>query len=158
MLKMIVIFSVCSIVNVMLNTIKTIIMYRNEKISSALINAITYGFYTVVVVLMAGEMALWLKMILTAATNFIGVWLSMCIMDKINKDKLWKVEITVKTDQAEFADRALFEEHIKYSPLPLNNGWYTFHCYCENKQETAICKEIAKSYDGKISAYESKSL
>jgi hypothetical protein len=91
----ILIFTVCSLINVMLNTVKTIIMYRNEKLSSSLINAITYGFYTIIVVLMAGDMDLWLKIILTAGTNFVGVWASMAILDRFKKDKLWKVEATV---------------------------------------------------------------
>ena len=41
----IILFVVCQFINVALNTAKTIIMHKEEKISSAVINAITYGFY-----------------------------------------------------------------------------------------------------------------
>lgn len=154
-IKFIIVFALCSLVNVMFNTAKTIIMYRNEKFSSSLINAITYGFYTIVVVLMAGEMALWLKVIITAATNFVGVWLSMLILEHFRKDKLWKVEIAV-----EAADAPNVHKHLELNSIPHNyievGAWVMFNCYCMAQKDTTTAIEIAKQYNGKISAYENK--
>ena len=121
----IIIFSVCSLLNVMLNTAKTIIMYKKQKLSSSVINAVTYGFYTVVVVLMAGEMPLIWKIGLTAITNFIGVWISMVILQKIEKDKLWKVEATIT--RQDFDDNKTILEGIKVPHNYIDIGKYCVH-------------------------------
>ena len=37
-------------------------------------------------------------------------------------------------------------------------SWVMFNCYCNCQSETAYVVDIAKRYNGKISAYESKPL
>ena len=159
MLQFIIIFTLCSLVNVMLNTAKTIIMYRNEKLSSALANAVTYGFYTVVVVLMAGDMELWVKVAVTAITNFIGVWLSMFILEKIRKDKLWRVEFTVNNERT---DCVGIVSDLRAADVPFNAndlGVHTvFTCYCATQADSLNVKEIITKYGGKYFAVEGKSL
>lgn len=160
MFKFILIFSLCSLVNVMLNTVKTIVMYRNEKISSATINAITYGFYTVIVVLMAGEMPLYLKIIITAATNFIGVYLSMMIMDKLRKDKLWKIEATIPSSEVERMELACVHYNISHSRIEVDplHTHTLFIFYCPTQKHSAVVREMLKDYDAKYFVSESKNL
>lgn len=159
MLKFIIIFTLCSLVNVMLNTVKTIVMYRNDKMSSALINAITYGFYTIVVVLMAGDMALWLKVIITAATNFVGVWLSMLILEKIRKDKLWCVECTVKAEFSQELASNLENCGIPFSIIAINdNARDLFKIYCNTQADSANVKGLLNLYGAKYFVSESKTL
>lgn len=155
-MKMIIIFAICSLVNVMLNTIKTIIMYKNEKISSSVINAVTYGFYTVVVVLMAGDMELWLKVVLTTVTNFFGVYLSMMLLDKLRKDKLWKVEATVPTKYAEAVHFDL--KTVPHSFIKISEKHTLFNFYCATQKESAKVKAIINQYDAKYFVSESKNL
>jgi hypothetical protein len=153
----ILIFTVCSLINVMLNTVKTIIMYRNEKLSSSLINAITYGFYTIIVVLMAGDMDLWLKIILTAGTNFVGVWASMAILDRFKKDKLWKVEATVS--DKDFKENAELFNLIK---VPHNyidiEGGKIVNFYCATQKQSLLVKDLLTECNAKYFVSESKSL
>lgn len=87
-LNTILVFTICSIVNVMLNTIKTIIIYKKNKISSSVINTVTYGFYTIIIILITNNMPLSIKIALTAITNFINVWFSIIILKNFEKDKL----------------------------------------------------------------------
>ena len=47
--KMVIIFIVCSLVNVILSTLKTLIMVNAGRGSAIIINAVCYGFYTLVV-------------------------------------------------------------------------------------------------------------
>lgn len=155
-MKMIIIFTICSLVNVMLNTIKTIIMYKNEKISSSVINAITYGFYTVVVVLMAGDMALWVKVVLTATTNFFGVYLSMMILDRLRKDKLWKVEATIPTKYAEAVHFDL--KSVPHSFIKISEKYTLFNFYCATQKDSTRVKDIINQYDAKYFVSESKNL
>lgn len=159
MLKAIIIFAVCSLVNVMLNTIKTIIMYRQDKLSSASINAITYGFYTLIVVLMADPgMNLWVKMALTALTNFIGVWASMVILDTFRKDKLWKVEATIPCGESADACRMLDGAKIPYNTVPTTGDYKIFNIFCATQEQSHNVREILKQFNAKYFVSESKNL
>ena len=159
MMTTIIIFTICSLINVMLNTVKTIVMYKKNILSSALVNAVTYGFYTVIVVLMAGgEMPLGWKILLTALTNFIGVALSMMIMKKLEKDKLWKVEATViyirKDDVCEMLNKA----KVPYNYIDGVGKYTLFNIFCSTQKQSAAVKEILKAYEAKYFVSESKTL
>ena len=159
MMITIIIFTICSLINVMLNTVKTIVMYKKNILSSALVNAVTYGFYTVIVVLMAGgEMPLGWKILLTALTNFVGVALSMMIMKKLEKDKLWKVEATViyirKDDVCEMLNKA----KVPYNYIDGVGKYTLFNIFCSTQKQSAAVKEILKAYEAKYFVSESKTL
>ena len=159
MMTTIIIFTICSLINVMLSTVKTIVMYKKNILSSALVNAVTYGFYTVIVVLMAGgEIPLGWKILLTALTNFIGVALSMMIMRKLEKDKLWKVEATViyirKDDVCDMLNKA----KVPYNYIDGVGKYTLFNIFCSTQQQSAAVKEILKAYEAKYFVSESKTL
>lgn len=158
-MKFIIIFSIASIINVMLNTIKTIVMYDKNKLSSSLINAVTYGFYTVIVVMMAGEMPLVTKIVVTAVTNFIGVWWSMVILAKFEKDKLWEVRTTVRSSVAENVACALHDINISYSTIETIDGSHViFNIYCPTQNDSLAIKQILKKFNAKYFVSESKTL
>lgn len=159
MMTTIIIFTICSLINVMLSTVKTIVMYKKNILSSALVNAVTYGFYTVIVVLMAGgEIPLGWKILLTALTNFIGVALSMMIMRKLEKDKLWKVEATViyirKDDVCDMLNKA----KVPYNYIDGVGKYTLFNIFCSTQQQSTAVKEILKAYEAKYFVSESKTL
>lgn len=158
MMTTLIIFTICSLVNVMLNTVKTIVMYKKNVLSSAFINAVTYGFYTVIVVLMAGEMPLVWKILLTALTNFVGVALSMMVMNKLEKDKLWKVEATViykcKDDVCEMLNKA----RVPYNYIEGVGRYTLFNIFCSTQKQSSAVKEILKAYEAKYFVSESKTL
>lgn len=159
MMTTIIIFTICSLINVMLSTVKTIVMYKKNILSSALVNAVTYGFYTVIVVLMAGgEMPLGWKILLTALTNFIGVALSMMIMRKLEKDKLWKVEATViyirKDDVCDMLNKA----KVPYNYIDGVGKYTLFNIFCSTQKQSTAVKEILKAYEAKYFVSESKTL
>lgn len=159
MMTTIIIFTICSLINVMLSTIKTIVMYKKNILSSALVNAVTYGFYTVIVVLMAGgEMPLGWKILLTALTNFIGVALSMMIMKKLEKDKLWKVEATVIYIRKEDVCDMLNKAKVPYNYIDGVGKYTLFNIFCSTQQQSTAVKEILKAYEAKYFVSESKTL
>ena len=159
MIKFIVLFIIASFINVMLNTIKTIIMYRNEKLSSSLINAITYSVYCVVVVLMAGDMPLWVKVVITAGTNFVGVWLSMCIMDRFHKDKLWEVRATSSAKDGVEIENLLINAKIGYTKLQtVDRMRAVFNIYCPDQKTSAAVRQILNRFNVKYFVSETKSL
>ena len=89
------IFVILNVVNVIIQTIKSIATIKCGKLSAAVINAVAYGLYTIVVVYMVCDLPLWLKATVIAVANLIGVYAVKLIEEKKRKDKLWKVEAQV---------------------------------------------------------------
>lgn len=153
----ILLFALCTAVNVILSTIKSILTVNGGKVSASLINAITYGFYSYVIVLTSADgMPIWLKMAITAVCNFIGVYLVKWIEEKARKDKLWKVELTVPTKYTNTIDFDLHD--VPHSYIELSDKHTLFNFYCATQKESAKVKDIANQYEAKYFVAESKNL
>lgn len=154
----ILIFAIATIVNVTLSTIRSLCTIKGGKWISAISNAVCYGFYPLIVMLTAkGTVDIIINMVITAVANFVCVWIIKFIEEKAKKDKLWKVEMAIPLIKADVAETDLIYDNISYTPHRLDK-WVIFNCYCETQADTKICVNIAKELNGKISAYESKSL
>lgn len=153
----ILLFALCTAVNVILSTIKSILTVNGGKVSASLINAITYGFYSYVIVLTSADgMPIWLKMAITAVCNFIGVYLVKWIEEKARKDRLWKVELTVPTKYTNTIDFDLHD--VPHSYIELSDKHTLFNFYCATQKESAKVKAIANQYEAKYFVAESKNL
>lgn len=153
----ILLFALCTAVNVILSTIKSILTVNGGKISASLINAITYGFYSYVIVLTSADgMPIWLKMAITAVCNFVGVYFVKWIEEKARKDKLWKVELTVPTRYTTTIDFDLHD--VPHSYIELSDKHTLFNFYCATQKESAKVKAIANQYEAKYFVAESKNL
>lgn len=153
----ILLFALCTAVNVILSTVKSILTVNGGKVSASLINAITYGFYSYVIVLTSADgMPIWLKMAITAVCNFIGVYLVKWIEEKARKDKLWKVELTVPTKYTNTIDFDLHD--VPHSYIELSDKHTLFNFYCATQKESAKVKAIANQYEAKYFVAESKNL
>ena len=93
--KLLIIFIVLNIFNVIIQTVKSIATVKCGKTVAAIINAVAYGLYTIVTVYMLCELDLWLKAVIVAVANLIGVYVVKLLEEKARKDKLWKVEATL---------------------------------------------------------------
>jgi hypothetical protein len=157
-MKLLTIFIIASIINVIIQTIKSIATIKCGKWASAIINAIAYGFYTWVVVLTVCDLDLWTKIIVTAVTNFVGVYVVKWIEEKARKDKLWKVEATVLRGYTQQLHTELVLAEISHNYLE-NVGKYTlFNIYSETQEQSAKAKEIMAKYGAKYFVTESKTL
>ena len=93
-MKLLILFIVMNIVNVVLQTIKSLATVKCGKWGAAIVNAVAYGLYTYIVVLTMCDLPLLWKCVIVALANFIGVYVVKLIEEKARKDKLWKVEAT----------------------------------------------------------------
>lgn len=153
----ILLFALCTAVNVILSTIKSILTVNGGKVSASLINAITYGFYSYVIVLTSADgMPIWLKMAITAVCNFVGVYFIKWIEEKARKDRLWKVELTVPTKYTNTIDFDLHD--VPHSYIELSDKHTLFNFYCATQKESAKVKAIANQYEAKYFVAESKNL
>jgi hypothetical protein len=116
-----------------------------EKMS-ILINAICYGFYTLVVKQL-GAVDYVTAVIVTILANIVGVWISYRIMDLFKKDKLWRITATLK-NKKEFDEciAQLKKYNIGCTPIEKTNS---VDIYSYNQKESAIIKSVLDNYDYK---------
>ena len=149
----IIIFTVCSLVNVILSTMKTILTVRSTKVVASIINAVTYGFYAIVVKQLA-SLDLTVTVIVTIATNLIGVYLSMWIMDKMKKDCLWKISVTTK-DKSIIKKIENFDIEYTLSPIQYKKEtYYSIEIFSKNQKDSSIIKNILNEYKVKYNVTE----
>lgn len=154
----ILIFAIATVINVTLSTIRSICTIKCGKWLSAISNAVCYGFYPLIVMLTAqGTVGIIVNMAITAVANFVCVWLIKYIEEKGRKDKMWKVEMAIPADELGVVKSMLERKNIPFNFVEVDK-WIMFNCYCNEQKDTAICVQVAKNLNGKISAYESKSL
>lgn len=152
------IFVVLNVVNVVIQTVKSIATIKCGRVPAAVINAVAYGLYTIVVVYTVCELPLWLKATVVAVANLVGVYVVKVLEEKARKDKLWKVEATVLRGYTEELHSLLDKVDIPHNYLE-NVGKYTlFNIYCETQKESALAKELLDKYNAKYFASESKTL
>ena len=157
-MSLLTVFILLNIVNVIIQTIKSLCTVKAGKTVAALVNAVAYGFYTIVVIYMVCDLNLWIKVAIVGGANLIGVFIVKWVEEASRKDRLWKVEMTVPTAIAEKMIADLESFNIPHNYIP-NVGKYTiFNCYCATQKESAFVKNIAERNKAKFFVTESKSL
>lgn len=156
-MKLLWLFIILNIVNVVLQTVKSIATIKCGKAVAALINAVAYGLYTVVVVYTVCDLDLWVKVAVVALTNFIGVYVVKLIEEKARKDKLWKVEMCSPIVHADDIHNLLKERDIPHNYVEAGK-WVIFNCYCATQSDTCAVTDIGKKRECKFSAFETKTL
>ena len=160
-IKLLIIFIVLNVVNVVLSTVRSICTINCGKTIAAFANAISYGLYTVVVIYTVCDLPLLLKVVVVALCNFIGVYVVKLVEQKARKDKLWKVEATIpNTGIDPKYDDCIIE--LKKSGVPFNyidvNKYLLINCYCATQKDSAKVKAILNQFNAKYFVSESKVL
>lgn len=155
-MKLFWIFVGLSVVNVILSTIKSLVTIKAGKTLAAVINAVYFGLYTVVVIYTVCDLPMWLKVAITAITNLIGVFIVKWIEEIMRKDKLWKIEATVPSKHTQTIDLVL--AHIPHSFIRLSEKHTLFNFYCETQQQSAEVKKVIDLYEAKYFVAESQTL
>lgn len=151
-------FVVLNTFNVIIQTVKSICTVKCGKGVAALVNALAYGLYTIVTVYMLCDLDLYLKAGVVAVCNLIGVYVVKLIEEKSRKDKLWKVEMTVKNFNTIKLANALDDLEIPYNYID-NVGKYTiFNVYCSTQKQSATVRNIGEECKAKFFVSETKSL
>ena len=155
------VFFVCSLINVILNTLKTIIMHKEKKISSTIINAITYGFYAIIVVMTASALDLWITILITVVANAIGVYGSMWLLERFKKDSLWEITATIDntTDNynLHYVINSLKLVGISFNYMETSKiEEYVFHIYSQNQNDSVLIKDILEQVNAKYIVHEER--
>ena len=156
--KFLAVFFALSLINVVFATIKTLVTVNGSKLVASLISGGYFAFYNVMMVYTVADFPMWQKCLITFLCNVVGVYVVKWSEEKARKDKLWKVEMAIPNN----TNLAVLKNRIEWCGVQCNyievGKWVMFNCYCETQAQTKAVTEIAKEFNGKISAYESKTL
>lgn len=158
-MSLLTLFVVLTIINVILNTARTIITVKGGLFWSSFIAALAFGFYTIVIIYTVCDLPMWLKATVTALANFVGTYFVKYVEMKVRKDRLWMVDVVIYEKNLAFAKDYLNEHEIKFSEMPIaNSGSHVFHIYSNTKEESSNIRELLKTFNAKYVVVESKSL
>lgn len=133
-----------------MSTTKSIIQIRGTKLAAMLANSIYYAFYTIIIIFTVAKFTdneilnIIIKIIITFITNMLGTFISMTIIEKLRKDKLWKIELTTHTEYAEEIHQQL--KAIPHSFIIINDKHTVFAVYCETGHDSDHVKNICAKY------------
>ena len=153
-MKLLVLFIVLNVANVIIQTIKSLATIKCGKTVAALVNAVAYGLYTVVVVYTVCEIDLWIKVLVVAVANLIGVYVVKWFEEKSRKDKLGKVECTIPTQYANAVDFDL--KAVPHSYITISEKHTLFNFYCATQKDTEKVKAIIEQYNAKYFVSEAR--
>ena len=153
---MLITFVILNVLNVIIQTAKSIVTIKCGKGIAALVNAIAYGLYTVVLVYMNCDIPLWEKVIVVGSANLIGVYVVKFFEEKSKKDKLWKIEFSLKKGYLDSAVKELNINDISYN-FSTFGEYITITAFANTQEETKIISNIVKKNNAKYFITETKS-
>ena len=157
MAKLIITYLIFQTIYVVLNTLTSIFKIKSGKIVASVSSAICYGFYVYVLIFTMADFPDYIKAILTAVTNFVGVFVSMWILEKLKKDKLWKIEATIKANQLdlEWLVDKFTTNKISFNMLTTwDNKEIIVNIYSKNQNESKVIKGLLDQVNAKYTIYE----
>lgn len=154
-MKFLIIFIILSIVNVIFSTIRSITTIKGGKTVASLWSGGYFAFYNIMLIYTVADFPMWQKCLITFCCNVAGVWIVKLIEEKMQKDKLWKIELTINKDDQTRLENELTAAGISFNTQVINK-WAVFNCYCPTRKESHIVRETAKTYGAKVFANEAK--
>ena len=143
-MKLIILFTVLTVVNVVIQTVKSLCTVRCSTFTSACVNALAYGLYVYVIFFTTSEgMALWAKASITAIANFFGVYAANIIFEKLfSKTVRWKIEVSIPNELNRQFEGYLNEREFEWCFCGWGNGWTNYAVFCPDKNASAALREI----------------
>ena len=146
-----------SIVNVVFSTIRSIVTINGSKAVASLISGGYFAFYNIMMIYTVADFPMWQKCVITFVCNVVGVFLVKWGEEKARKDKLWKVEATVKPCEFEAIKTYCEVAELPFSYIDINK-YILFNFYCATQIESAIVRDLLDKHNAKYFVAESKSL
>ena len=158
-MNMLIVFIALTILNVVIQTIKSIATIRCGKTVASLINAVAYGLYTYVIFFTSADgIDLHTKALITAFANLVGVYIVKLCEEKARKDKLWKVEATVPRECVAEVATKLEEYKIPYNCFKTSGNYDIFNIFCQYQEQSRLVKIVLDGHLAKYFVSESKTL
>ena len=143
-MNIILLFTILTVVNVIIQTVKSLCTVRCSTFISACVNAVAYGLYTYVIFFTtSGGMTLWLKAAITAVANFFGIYVANFIFEKVfTRTTRWKVEVSIPTAKVDEFELRCREVDLENYTCGYSRGWKAYAIFCADKKESALLRSI----------------
>lgn len=157
MTQLFITFCVLNVINVILQTIKSLVTIKCGKWSAATMNAIAFGLYQVIIVYAVCDLPLAIKIVVVAIANFIGVFCTKLVEEKLRKDKLWKVEVNVIAEEKDIFIQRLNQSFLAFNYIDdCGCGWITFNVFSYSQKDSLLVKKCMKGLTAKYFVVENK--
>lgn len=142
----IVAFAAASLINVVLSTLKSVITIKGGRNLACIVNAIAYGFNTFVVKQIS-QTELWISVLITIASNLVGVYIALTITKRFEKEKLWKITVTVLSDDIKNFKLDLHNNNVQFITYETSYDKYkVVDIFSQNKNDSKLIKKIISNY------------
>lgn len=156
-MKLLITFIVLSIINVVFSTVRSITTIKSGKTVASLISGGYFSFYNIMLIYTVADFPMWEKCVITFVCNVIGVYIVKLIEERMRKDKLWKVELTIEEANTESLEMHLTKLGIPHNYIMVEK-YSIFNAYCQTQKESALVKELGNRYNAKFFVTETKTL
>ena len=149
MTKIVLAFFIAQFVNVVLSTLKSVITIKGGKNWAAIANAIAYGFNAIVIRSLV-EVSLQVALAVTFITNLIGVYFGLWVIEKLRKDQLWKITVTLPSGELKSFKKELSQNKVSF--ITYETQWDEYaviDIFSKQKAESKTVKEIFKNFNVK---------
>lgn len=150
-------FIVLSIINVVFSTIRSLVVNNGGKVWASLLSGGYFAFYNIMMLYTVADFPMWQKCVITFVCNVVGVFVVKWGEEKARKDKLWKVEATVKPTEFEAIKTYCDVADLPFSYIDIDK-YILFNFYCATQKESAMVKDLLDKHNAKYFVSESKSL
>ena len=154
MIDILLAFLIAQIINVILKTLKSVITIKGGRNLAAISSAISYGFNTFIIKSIV-EIDLQTALIITMISNLIGVYLSLYILEKVRKDQLWKITVSVPTNDLKKFKKELLDNKIDF--IAYQTSWEEYKVvdiFSKERAESSVVKKIFKNFKVKYTISE----
>lgn len=154
-------FIIITLINVIIQTVRSLITVKGGILSAAAMNSIAYGVYTYIIFFTAEDsLDISIKALITVLCNFVGVFLVKYIEKKIRKDRLWIFNCTAKIENNELVNivDVLKSMDISLTYNQLKEDLYTLSIYSYSQSESEMIESVLKNYKIKYCAIETKNV
>lgn len=143
-MNFIVLYCGLCLLNVIIQTIKSICTIKCSTFVSACVNAVAYGLYVYVIFFTNAEgLALWGKAIITACANFTGVYIANFLFNKLfHNEVLWKIDVALPAHYQEKFEQNLKNNQLGFYSIGSTNNWINYTVFCPTAQDSQHLKDI----------------
>lgn len=158
-MKLIILFIILSIVNVIFSTFRTIATVKGGKFIASLLNAGYFAFYNIVLIYSVADFSLIAKMIITFICNLIGVFTVKLIEEKTAKPKAWKIEVIADINNSNVIQAELNKNNFDFVITEIFDEKDKIEIFSYSKTESENIKNILNNFEAiKYFVVESKTL
>ena len=147
-------FIIATLINVILSTLKSVITVKGGRMVASITNAIAYGFNTICIKSIS-DVELWVAILVTVVSNLVGVYIALTIIKKFEKERLWKVTVTVPTENMKSFMTDLKEVHIMFITYETGYDKYkVIDIFSHGKAESRELRKLVYKYNVKYTINE----